>query len=761
MRSFFKIFLMTIAVFIYYRSPMANEPFKVEQSEKDQTLRGSTFHFPEEELVPGEDAPNYTPPAHLQKPEMARPFQMNAPLYESSDLDFYIPPRSHVALQFDHQSKSLNMLYPDYENLLSDVAVAAIEKAPKWMQNDLKNIFSLLGPKFQDKWASAILDAEDPYIDEIAFCIAHLSPQYLMSSYAYVQLLVDNARLIYENDKYLDYVQVIDYGSSQTDPNYYSTTRYRKAKYLDTLDVEVPKDIYYWYIVHPKISDEIPAYIDPDIIEDNLTHNNNITTPENGYFWRDFVFNHNDLGYAKLKDLLKGCKVLRNEFDAPAGAHAHAMQILNQWKDGSMEFTSNEERPHQPVRIYRKHIGRCGEDGDMRAAIARAALIPAANVASYSTDHVWNEFWDERWIHWDGTIDDPYMYLGGSWNKKFGTVFRWRSDGCLISVTSRYTTENSTLHIYALDSLKQPIDGARVVLYTTGLDGTLWFDTYGCTDSEGKVTFIVGTDRSYYAKMSCDYGTVPATSGTLARVISKSVDGEIYSVSLSIKAEKPIRVWQEIQAPKMQNASHYLKLDFKVPSQIVRGTDMYDDMEVDAYQFIEKAGGRANFVMMDEADYYKFVKGETSAGFYSSQSTDSMSTGCELDDSSDWYFVFDNSNSLHTLQHIVGSANLYSASDPSIPSVYILQNYPNPVNPATSHTTISFQLPQKSNMELSIYNVLGQKIKTLLKETRYAGSYSTTWDGRDKNGQVVPSGIYFCKIQTEIGESSQKMLVVR
>jgi len=759
----FTLLLTGISIILFYESAMANDTSARQFTSENQKVRGCTHRFIEESgLVSIGDAPVYIPPLKPKKQELQKPYHVDALLYETNEMDIYIPAGEHFTVQFDHQNRTLNYIYPDLGNPFSETVQAAIHKAPQWMENDLMNVFSFLEPQYHEKWANAILDAQNPYVDEIAFCIAHLSPQYLMSSYASVQLLKDNAELIYQNDQFLDYVEVIDYGSSQSDPNYYSTTKYRKAKYIDTLEVEVPRDIYYWYVVHPKITDEIPAYIDLDIVESNYSHNNNITTSENGYFWRDFLFNYADPGYAKLKDLLKDCKVVWDQFSGSVSLGAHAMEILNRWMGRSMEFTSNQERPHQPVRIYRKHIGRCGENGDMRVAIARSALIPAANVASYSTDHVWNEFWDEKWIHWDDVINDPYMYLGGSWNKKFGTVFRWRSDGSLISVTQRYTREQSTLYIYALDNKGDPIDGARVLLYTTGLDGSLWFDMYGVTDSDGKVTFIVGTNRKYYAKLQCDYGNVPpGGSDNLLRVVSNSQAGTEYSVSMSVSVEKPVLTWEEIPVPRFDDNRYYLKVDFKTPSQIQLGTDLFDDLESNAYQFIKQTGGKINYFMTDEINYQNFIAGKDFQGFHSLYQTDSSAIGFEFDERSDWYCVFDNSHSLHTLQHLVSSVELYSVHDPTIPEVYVMQNYPNPLNPLKSKTTITFQLPQKTKVELVIYNILGQKVKTLVNETKYAGEFSIDWDGRDEFNQLVSSGVYLCKIKTDHGGASRKMLVVQ
>lgn len=70
----------------------------------------------------------------------------------------------------------------------------------------------------------------------------------------------------------------------------------------------------------------------------------------------------------------------------------------------------------------------------------------------------------------------------------------------------------------------------------------------------------------------------------------------------------------------------------------------------------------------------------------------------------------------------------------------LFQNYPNPFNPATS---IKFALLFESNINIKIINTLGNVIKELLNETRLSGDYEITWDGTDKNGNKVSSGVYF------------------
>ena len=76
------------------------------------------------------------------------------------------------------------------------------------------------------------------------------------------------------------------------------------------------------------------------------------------------------------------------------------------------------------------------------------------------------------------------------------------------------------------------------------------------------------------------------------------------------------------------------------------------------------------------------------------------------------------------------------------------QNYPNPFNP---ETTIKYQLPKTSKVTLTIYNILGQKIKTLVDEEKQTGYYSVKWDGTDDFGAKVSSGIYIYRMETNKG----------
>ena len=86
------------------------------------------------------------------------------------------------------------------------------------------------------------------------------------------------------------------------------------------------------------------------------------------------------------------------------------------------------------------------------------------------------------------------------------------------------------------------------------------------------------------------------------------------------------------------------------------------------------------------------------------------------------------------------------------------QNYPNPFN---SCTTIPFALKSPAHTTLAVYNILGQKVRTLLNARRLAGNHKVVWNGENDEGETVPSGIYFYKLSSEKYSESKKMLFLK
>ncbi len=89
---------------------------------------------------------------------------------------------------------------------------------------------------------------------------------------------------------------------------------------------------------------------------------------------------------------------------------------------------------------------------------------------------------------------------------------------------------------------------------------------------------------------------------------------------------------------------------------------------------------------------------------------------------------------------------------------YLSQNYPNPFNPTTN---ISYGLPKDSDVRVDIFNLLGQRIITLVDEHQNAGVKSVIWDGKDNAGKAVSSGVYFYKIDAGSFHESKKMIMLK
>jgi hypothetical protein len=92
--------------------------------------------------------------------------------------------------------------------------------------------------------------------------------------------------------------------------------------------------------------------------------------------------------------------------------------------------------------------------------------------------------------------------------------------------------------------------------------------------------------------------------------------------------------------------------------------------------------------------------------------------------------------------------------EPTLPEkLSLLQNYPNPFNAAT---TIRFSLPNKSEISLSIYNLLGQRVETLFEGIQTSGEHALTWDA-----SRLPSGIYFARLETRCRTENVKMVLLK
>lgn len=88
----------------------------------------------------------------------------------------------------------------------------------------------------------------------------------------------------------------------------------------------------------------------------------------------------------------------------------------------------------------------------------------------------------------------------------------------------------------------------------------------------------------------------------------------------------------------------------------------------------------------------------------------------------------------------------------------LLDNYPNPFNPST---TIEYEIPKSGFVKISIYDLNGKLIKTLVHKKQEQGNYRIQWDGKNNSGLKVSSGVYIYAIENEKSIISKKMILVK
>ena len=96
---------------------------------------------------------------------------------------------------------------------------------------------------------------------------------------------------------------------------------------------------------------------------------------------------------------------------------------------------------------------------------------------------------------------------------------------------------------------------------------------------------------------------------------------------------------------------------------------------------------------------------------------------------------------------------------PPVPEEYFLaQNYPNPFNPIT---TISYGLPEASHVKITVYDILGRKVITLVDNDQPAGYHRVLWDSKSHQGITVSSGIYFYRLEANNFMDVKKMALLK
>ncbi|MDD5530802.1 MAG: T9SS type A sorting domain-containing protein [bacterium] len=677
-------------------------------------------------------------------------------------------------------STGITEFLPD--NNLTATALQAIEAVPEWLKIPLWDNFARMSTQCQNTYGALILASPILWQDELAFVIAYVDSAMLERHRSSPTIFTDNVRLIYKHDSVLDYVRLVEYPG-------YTTAIYKMANDdQDTTEIEIPRDIYYWHIVHPIIVYEMLFYINPYTADINH-YGTGSAAPPTGKFWRDYYFNYPDTAqktvwscygpadtiYAGtvspiLKDRLLGEKILYNNKIDVSDSNG-AIGRVTKWVNDVMVFNAdsgdmwNAERAWQPVRQYHMHRGRCGEWTAVTTAAARAALIPTNSPNDVTRDHTWNEWYDTDWHGWEPI--NNYVNSTGhyeDWGWSFRAIYNYRGNGYTWDVTPRYS-QHCTLTVIAQDSLGRPLDGARVYLFAPYYYDNTQFalSDKKVADSDGRAEFLLGEGVDYCINVTATpRGCYPNTSGGYVKIITNSVAGQHYNWTCpSLVGATTSQPTIKASPGVLTDTTKFYKIDvnFDVPQEIIRGkTIFFNELNSHTYQqryghYVDVAKN-IEFFICNSANFAAYQSGSTFEAFGISHNVDSghISFVCPKDD---WYVVFSTKDLVENEEVINLDVKLYKNLS-AVEETPQKEFYLNVVSTVFKKSVIiDFMLPQKEKVQLGVYDLSGRCIREIIKDEIKIGYQRVELDGKK-----MSKGIYFIRLDAGTKVLTKKVVKI-
>jgi len=550
---------------------------------------------------------------------------------------------------------------------LMPAAADAIARAPAWLRPDLRIQFDMLFADQQEELAALLLGVEDPrLLDEVAFMLAHVSPEVLVDPAFHPELVVETAVDIYAKDEVLDYVTLLDTGVPDQDDDFHTTASYLvETESGEVEERAIEPEIYYWFVVHPRLEDEWPFYID-GWAQCLAQPAQCPVSPDQGQLWRTFLWDgaleglYECPGYSScplLADFLVGEEVLwrslHNQVDDNGAVGGVTRFVLEALDFGAMAG----ERPIQPNRIYAIKWGNCGEHADLTSAAARTGLIPARNVGAHTNDHTWDEFWDgAEWVGWEpiGSFIGHKKYYGDN-----VYACTWPRGDSYITTDSQTWGEAFDLEVTVTDDAGAPVDGARVLVYGAKDDG-LWYYVYEAfSDVAGVARANIGRAHDYAMLVQTPFGDWPEPD-TLGPLVTGPVEDDLVSAEVTVPGHPepgpvPTDAYTELvgdAAPEVD-----LRLEVRLDgTRTLQATLTYDTTFSRA-----DAGARISGFFTGAAGYAAFKAGEdppAAAAALFITGDEVLDVQLPLD--REWYAVLANPGFLHTV--VVGSAVLTATS---------------------------------------------------------------------------------------------------
>ena len=703
-------------------SAFAEEPgitVKPEPVEPGTGIR-KAIPYPQESAVPAPSEP------------VPLPTDTGWTMIDSLTLHRILPAGERVAVMFDSASEALrDTLLPVY---LTDSAQQAVSIAPDWLKDDLADNFRRLSGFQQNEYADLILSCPDKrYYDEVCFQVAHLSPGALIGLQP--EILVDNVQLAYQIDPELQYVDIVDYGNPLQGGNYYSTTEYRAIVSGETTEVEIPKEIYYWWIIMPKITDEEVKYV-------------------YGYFWREYLYYHNDQNYPLLREKLAHTTILWNgekqqwvNQGMPFPDTLPAVAVVGRWVAQTVPERASGNRPIQPNQIAHEHNGNCGELQDILCAGARAALIPCGGVLDINEDHVWCEVWWQgefhpyqvSWACGQTYINNPGVAYdrshGGS--KEVSGVWDWRNDGLQRSVVGTYSTV-CTLTVDVRDSVHRPVDGAIVRISSEFWYGGIYDCFFGVTDRSGRYTTVLGDWQNYYLNIVSPLGNHSA-----GRIIDSAncVPGTHFFYPCTLAGRLDSLTVLPDSGPPLEQ--YRIDINYSIDHETYYGYDCYNANGANEYALVQTPGA-IDFFIADENNFDRYAAGQDFRAFDIDENTHEANHSLVLTNAGNHFAVFSNEEQANLTAFADATVKLYKwgvgiAENGSVPKKWAS------IGPNPFRNQLSIRLGQTRNPKVRILDKTGRLVRTIDVPNR-AGPAVLFWNGQGKDGCQVPNGVYFCQV---------------
>lgn len=473
---------------------------------------------------------------------------------------FFIDNNHDMIISYDNEKDSISFgeSYDPYYDLGPQIR-KAVDRAPQWMNDTLVWSFINIYSQYRMKYAEILLNEsiDYRYMDEIAFTLAYMPSTFMNYMRVEGKYLWENAHMMYTVSDDVSYATISDYNRSD---GQHSTITYRTP----TGNVTVPEEIYYWYVVMPKIGHDNLEYMDPDTRDFAFSY-------EGGEFWRTWLYYNNDTGYPLLKDYLANETNLWNgtrDLD-----NNGAIGALTRWEMKSVVFDMPPVRKINPIYVYKNHMGMCGENAYILAAAAKIALVPTVMTMTWEGGHSWNDFWEMGWHQWEaysGQIDNP------SFEGPYGGISAFFSTNPDFSQFSlnRYYTSTSNLTVKVTDQEGIPVDGVMVKLHSypaQNVDGSLNLIA-NLTDVNGETTFEIGTGFSYYVNYRAPIGGPPDQNAPAIFACTTSTPGADHVFNLTLPGKMPLKA----NYSKTKEATYGLRFNLTA-EDIDHLTNFYED----------------------------------------------------------------------------------------------------------------------------------------------------------------------------------------